>query len=294
MANESPFSGAGDASGGYILPTEQGQLLTNGVLQEAGALSLAGDARTTSSRKELFPIWNGTPTAEFVGEGGTKPVTGGEFGQGTLTIHKLATIVVFTDEMIDDVQNGDLNVLVDSGVRSAIADKIDEDAIDGSNFDSQYLDTDTSVALGDTQDSLALGVSAAMGSLEANGYTDFGFIGPADLGRHLRDAREVSGGTAQLPTGAPLYQASLDPLYGIPRSTSTNLDSLASGGTVGILFSRPNVHVRIRQDVTVARSNEATVGGTSLWQNDLTGVRYVTRLGMYIHDLDRAVVAITK
>lgn len=295
MANQTPFSGGTDAAGGIILPVEQGQLLTNGVLQSAAALSLAGDSRTTSSRKTTFAIWGGAPTAEFVGEGGTKPVTGGEFSGGTLNIKKVATIVTFTDEMIEDVQNGDLNVLVDGGVRQAIADTIDADAIDGSNFDSQYCDTTTSVALGSTQDSLAVAVSAAMGSLEANGYSgNIGVIVPSDYPQHLRDARQTSGGTASATAQAQaLYQSNLDPLYGNPYGVSTNLDTFAAGGTVALVFHRPNVHVRVRQDVTVARSNEATVGGTSLWQNDLTGVRYVTRVGLFIHDIDNAVVKIT-
>jgi hypothetical protein len=40
-------------------------------------------------------------------------------------------------------------------------------------------------------------------------------------------------------------------------------------------------------------STEASVGGTSLYQNDLTGFRYVWRGGLWVHDLNRAVVAIT-
>jgi hypothetical protein len=78
---------------------------------------------------------------------------------------------------------------------------------------------------------------------------------------------------------------------------STNLNTLTeaagSNKIVAFVASRPNIHVRIRHDVRVKPSNEATVGGTSLYQNDLTALRYVTRLGMWIHDVNRAVVAIT-
>jgi hypothetical protein len=60
--------------------------------------------------------------------------------------------------------------------------------------------------------------------------------------------------------------------------------------------SRPNLHVRIRKDVTVAASTEATVnGGTAdrnMFQEDLTAVRYETRLAFMVHDINRAVVAI--
>jgi HK97 family phage major capsid protein len=309
MANNVPLSGLSDAAGGLILPEAQGALLTNGILQEAGALALAGDARTTGSRREAFAIWNGTPTAEFVGEGGTKPVTGAEFGGGTLNIKKVATIVTFTDEMLEDVQNGDLNVLVDSGIRDAIADITDAHAVgkdSGTNitgaFDSELTGTTPTVELGTGQDALAVAVSAAMGSLEANGYRDLGILVPGDVARHLRDARitGVSGGgtvagLTALSTG--LYQPNTDPFYGVPRFVSTNLNTLSEAGgsnkVVAVVASRPNLHVRIRHDVRVSRSNEATVGGTSLWQNDLTGLRYVTRLGFWVHDINRAVVSIT-
>src|SRR5688572_25130489 len=129
MANNTPLSGLSDAAGGIILPEAQGAFLTNGVLQQAGAISIAGDARSTSSRREAFAIWNGTPAAEFVGEGGTKAVTGAEFAGGTLNVEKVASIVTFTDEMIEDVQDGDLNILVDSGVRDASADGVDANAL---------------------------------------------------------------------------------------------------------------------------------------------------------------------
>jgi hypothetical protein len=311
VANNTPLSGLSDAAGGILLPPAQGELLTNGVLQEAGALALAGDARTTGSRREAFAIWNGTPTADFVGEGGTKPVTGAEFGGGTLNIKKVATIVTFTDEMIEDVQNGDINILVDSGIRAAISDIVDAHAVgkdSGTNittaFDNALRSTTQTVEWDSTkQDGLALAVSAAMGSLEANGYRNLGALVPGDVGRHLRDARVTGvsgGGTAAAAVTAlsqGLYAPVSDPFYGLPTFVSTNLNTVseAAGANkiVGFVVSRPNIHVRIRHDVRVKPSNEATVGGTSLYQQDLTALRYVMRLGWWIHDLNRSVVAIT-
>lgn len=296
MANQSPLSGLSDAAGGILLPTEQGGLLVEAALVQAGAFAIAGDKRATSSRKTAFQIWKGRPRSEFVGEGGTKPVTGAELGGGTLNIKKVATIVVFTDDMLEDLQNGDLNVLVDGGIRESIADTIDADAVEGSQFDSQLSDSTLSVAMGATQDGLAKAVSAAMGSLNANGYTDLGILIGADVPQHIRDARVVpGGGTTGLVAGTQAqYQDFGDPLYGLPRAVSTNVDTIAAGGTVAYVVSRPNLHVRIRRDVTVKPSSEATVGGTSLYQTDMTAARYVTRQGFWIHDINRAVVKITK
>jgi HK97 family phage major capsid protein len=303
MANNTPLSGLSDAAGGIVLPEAQGALLTNGLLRETGAIALAGDSRTTSSRREAFAIWNGNPTAEVVGEGGTKPVTGGEFAGGTLNIKKIASIVTFTDEMLEDVQSGDLNVLVDSGVREAIADVADANlvgldsgtAITGA-FDSELVGTTQVVELGTGPDALQVAVSAAMGSLEANGYNqNLGILHSGDVARYIRDARvyTVGAGTA---TAEGLYQNPADPFYGLERFVSTNLNTLSetagAGKTVAVVAYRPNIHVRIRHDVRVKPSQEASVGGTSLYQNDLTALRYVTRLGAWVHDLNRAVVKI--
>jgi len=304
MANQIPFSGASNAAGGYLLPTEQGDLLTNAILQESGALSLAGDARATSTRKTQFNIWLGAPTAEFVGEGASKPVTGGELSQTNLNVKKVASIVMFTDEQREDVANGDLDVLVDSGVRSAISDVIDANAIgkdSGTNitgaFDNMLRSTTTTVELGTAGDSLALAVSAAMAKLEENGYKDQGQMAlllGTGVKKHIRDAR------AAVETTSPIYGSDRDPTYGIETHYSSNLntfgESAGANKIVGFLVHKPNLHVRIRKDVTVDATNQATINDGStdrhLWQENLYALRYETRLGFLIHDLNRAVCAI--
>lgn len=305
MPNNIPFSGATNAAGGYLLPPEQGEILTNGVLQEAGAIALAGDSRATSSRKTQFTIWLGAPTAGPVGEGAVKPATGGEFGQTELNVKKFASIVMFTEEMIEDVQSGDLNVLVDGGVRNAIADSIDAHAVgkdSGVNvagvFDSMLRSTTNTVEYdGSKADGLERAVSAAMGKLEGAGYGNVGQMG-ALLGfgfnQALRDARSSSD------TTMPVYGAGRDPLHGIAPFSSTNLnnlsDAVAATKVVGFVVHRPNLHVRLRKDVTLATSSEATVNdgvsNRNMFQEDLTAVRYETRLAFFVHDLNRSVVAL--
>jgi hypothetical protein len=305
MANQIPLRESPLSAGGYLLPVEQGDILTNGMLQEAGAIALAGDKRATSATKTQFTIWLGTPTAGFVGEGAAKPVTGAEFGQTVMNVKKVASIVLFTDEMIEDVQAGDLNVLVDSGVRSAINDVIDAHAIGKDSgvdittaFDTALRATTASVEYDQTKaDGLQLAISKAMGILEANGYGDQGSMGVLTgfgFAQLIRDARSTVDPTVQV------YTAGRDPLYGLASFTSTNLnnaaDAAAATNVLGFVVHRPNLHVRVRKDVTVSTSTEATVNdGTAdrkLFQEDLTAVRYETRLAFMVHDLNRAVVKI--
>jgi len=308
MANQIPLRESPLNAGGYLIPTEQADLLTQGILLESGAIALAGDSRASSAVKMVFPIWLGQPTAAPVGEGVAKPATGAEFGQAPLNIKKFASIVLFTDEMIEDVQGGDLNVLVDSGVRRAINDVCDAHAIGLSKgtpitsvFDSNLAACTTTVEyLQAKPDALAVAISAAMGVLEGNGYGDsaqMGVILGFGFNQILRDARST------LDAARPVYGPGglgLDPTYGITSFVSTNLTlagaAPAAGDVLGFVVHRPNLHVRVRKDVTVATSSEATVNdGTTdrkLFQEDLTAVRYETRLGFMVHDLNRSCVKI--
>jgi hypothetical protein len=395
MANYVPFiggTGTGDSTnnvrGGYLLPPEQGEILVNGVLVETGALQLAGDARATTSRKTNYPIWLGQPDADFVGEGSAKPVTGASFGQATIDIKKLASIIVFTDEMLEDLQNGDLNVLADAGVRQAIAKKVDQHivglgasagAAGASNFNTTLVGNypGAGVTIGadtvsNVDDRLQKAVSAAMGVLEGNGYGD-----PSNMGvllgfgwqQTLRDSRDAHG--RPMYDGGTFAGQSIDPLYTLDRGHSTNLAKagtaavavsaytapaatvastagifigapvLTSGSVVGyvktivdathvhvgdasgndltgttvtssstilspqaVVVHKPNVHARIRSDISVRVSNEASLNlpsdgiegdsaaSVSLFQNNLTAVRYEMRLGVFVHDVARAVVPI--
>jgi hypothetical protein len=100
-------------------------------------------------------------------------------------------------------------------------------------------------------------------------------------------------------------------------NSSTGVLTFTGGGTLttsdklnspkACVVHRPNLHVRVRSDVSVAVSNEASLpipnqgppGAegqsttvVSLFQNNLTAIRYETRLGAFIHDPGRALVTI--
>lgn len=306
MANQIPLSGATSAAGGVFLPDEQGRLLATGVLNMTGAASLAGDSIVTSRRKTKFPIVLGDPTAELVGEGGVKPVTGMEFGETFLNIRKVATIVPFTDELLEDADK-DMAVEVETRVRRAIARKIDELVVgkqSGVNitpvngFDTMLRSTTSTVEVVTTnQDWLKRGVSQAMGVLEDNGYDDesqMAILLPAGTKRHIRDARSAVDATKDL------YDNPEDPFYGVKREYSHNLNRLsdAVGATVikGFVVYQPNLHFRIRTQVKVKVSTEATINdgvqNRNSFQEDLTLMRFETRQGFMVHDLNRAVVAL--
>lgn len=239
MANQIPLSGVTSEAGGVLLPPEQGEILVNGILVETGAIQLAGDARSTSSRKTTFPIWLGRPVAGPVGEGGSKGVTGAAFGSASLNIKKFASIILFTDEQIEDLQNGDLNVLADAGVRQALSVAIDAHAVDlsgasniegGSVFDSPLLPSaGPGVIIPNTSKTsgIQVAVSAALAVLEENGYgnpDDIGVLLGFGFQKSLRDVRDAN--ERPVYDGGTYAGQTIDPLYGLDRAHSTNLSSL--------------------------------------------------------------------
>ena len=305
MAVAIPLSGATDAAGGHVIQDERGKMLAKGILEQTGAFDLAGDKLTTSKRKTTFPMIIGDPEADLVGEGGAKPVSGLEFDATEMNVRKVATIIGFTDEMLEDADI-ELAGEVDRRVRRAVARRLDALAIGRRNgaaynpaggFDNQLTDTTQTVEYdGSDEDGLRRAISAAMGTLEGNGYDDEGQMGlllASDVKRHTRDARRASDSTDEL------YKDS-DPFYGLDPSFSTNLNKIGetagAGKVIGIVAYKPNVHVRIRHDIRVKPSTDAVVndgvGDRNAYQEDLTFLRFVTRQAFMVHDLNRAVVKI--
>jgi hypothetical protein len=69
-------------------------------------------------------VYAGRPTAAFVAEGAAKGVTGAEFTQLAVDVKKMATIVLYTEEVLEDAQY-DPQVLVNADVGAAFTDLID-------------------------------------------------------------------------------------------------------------------------------------------------------------------------
>jgi HK97 family phage major capsid protein len=303
MANAVPLLEGTDASGGYLVHDSFGPTLSNGIARESAIAGLA-QVRRVSGKREKYPVYAGRPVAAFVAEGAAKGATGAEYTELTVNIKKIAAIVMYTDELLEDAQE-DPTVLINADVRGAFADLIDAHAIGRtsagvvtSSFDSELSETTQTVELGATDDALAIAVSAALGTLEANGYMGTGIVLAQDGRSHLRNAR------AAVETATPIYTDGFnrepDSLYGVPIRYTTNLQSFAGSATtgrvLGIVGDFSHAILAIRNDIEVSASNQATVdvGGTlhNLWQQNKTGVRWEARVGFVAHDLNRAFVAI--
>jgi HK97 family phage major capsid protein len=307
MTNAVPLLEGTAASGGYLVPdADAGIFFERGLNRQSAVMGMPGlRIRRVTGKREKYTEYVGRPTFATVAEAAAKPATGAEYAQVTLDIVKGACIVMYTQELIDDAVD-DPTVLINNDVRAAAMDWVDSNALGRnatgtivSSFNSELSETTTTVELGTGGDAIPVAVSSAMATLEANGYEPSGAVMSFDAKTSLRNARMA------VETATPLFQpfnsgSAPNDIYGIPLRYTTNLQtfagSAAAGRVVGVVGDFSQAVLAIRQDITVAFSNQATVdvSGTlhNLWQQNKVAARWEMRAGFVVHDLNRAFVAI--
>lgn len=298
MANAIPLLEGTSASGGtLIIPASYGQTLVNLIQRESAGLQLARVQRVNTN-KALFSVYAGRPTAAFVAEAAAKPVTGAEYTELAINVKKMATIVMYTEELLDDARQ-DPSVLVNADVSTAFSYLIDAHILGYSagstittSFDAALRSCTTTVEWDQTKD-FALAVSAAMAKVEAAGYNPNGAILNPDARQVFRDARTTIG----LPTfTGDFNQDRIGGMYGMNFSYSNNLPTLqgaaAASRIVGIVGDFNQAIAAVRQDLSMSFSDQATVdvSGTlhHLWQQNKRASRWEMRMGFNIHDVNNA------
>jgi HK97 family phage major capsid protein len=303
MANAIPLLGGTPASGGYLAPDQFVQgAFQRGIDRQSAVAGLA-QVRRVGTKTVKFTEYVGRPTAAFVDEAAAKAATGAEYAQVTVDIKKIASIVMYTQELLEDAQE-DPQLLINQDVRAAFANLIDAHALgysDGTAITSQFnseLATTTSTVeyVQADEDALANAISSAMATVEGNGYTPNGVILANDGRTVLRNARDADG----RPLFTNGFEREPGSIYGLDLRYTTNLDrfatAAAAGNVVGVVGDFTHALLAIRSDITVDFSDQATidVSGTKhdLWQQNKVAARWECRVGFVAHDLNRSFVAI--
>ena len=306
MANQMPLLEGTNLSGGFLVPDNfNGLLFERGLNRQSAVVGMPGlRVRRVSGKREKFTEYVGRPTVATVAEGGPKVATGAEYAEVTCDIVKAATVVMYTQELIEDAQD-DPTILINQDVRAAFADYVDSNAL-GRNaagtivgaFNSELSETTQEVELANTGgDRVALAVSAAMALVEGNGYTPTGIVLAHDARQHFRDARMTTETTQQVYSSAEgQFVQPVPSLYNLPIGYTTNLQTIAgtpgAGRVVGIVGDFSQALLAIRNDIRIKFSDQATIDVSTvlhhLWQQNKVASLWETRLGFVAHDLNRA------
>lgn len=307
MANNIPLLEGTNTAGGYLIPDNIGETLVNTIQREGAVPQLARVDRLVGKRTN-YPVYAGRPTAAFVAEGADKAATGAEYSQTVLNVKKIASTVIYTEELLEDARE-DPRVLVSADVEAAFAHLIDAHGLgwqDGTaittSFDSALGSTTQTVEYDQTKaDGLATAVSSAMQLVEANGGKPNGLVLASDARATFRNARQSTSGLgAAQPVFTNGFEREPDSLYGLQISYSSNLPSVAgtaaAGRVIGVVGDFSHAILGIRRDITVRTSDQATVNvsGTDhrLWQENKVAALWEMRVGFVAHDVNRMFVAI--
>jgi HK97 family phage major capsid protein/HK97 family phage prohead protease len=227
-------------------------------------------------------------SAGWVGEGAPKPLSKLAFDTITMPFHKVAAIVVITEELAR-FSNPSAEALIRNDLIAAIAQFID----------TNFLDPSKALVAATSPASVANGVTGQTpsGTTLAAAFTDLAkLVNLFSTANHpmnsmawvMTPARAATLGLSRNVMGVPEFPglgADGGTLFGFPVITSTNIVPGASGDriylleTSEILFADDGVMLDISREASLQMNDApdspatATTVLVSLWQNNLVGIR---------------------
>lgn len=276
------------------------------LIQEGFSETFLTDAPKASAVLSAFPVINlgssvtqlpmieSDSKAQFIGEtsnadleDGLKPSTKITWGNKTMYVAEVAQVQTVPDAVLADASGDVVRQIVVNGT-NAIAKAMDAAVIKGEGKPGNWTSNALVPAALASGQVLSIGADAldiVDALYQANELLlDQGFENPVLIGRQslrgvLANARgtdgHLIGGQAVIDDFAPTWTNALGADY------------------AAIVVDASSVGIGVRSDVQASTSQEATVDGVSMFQNDSTAFRFFARYGFVLKS-DNAVVAIRK
>ncbi len=244
------------------------------------------------TKQTRYPVIGALPNAAFVsGEDAddvtsVKPTTNMAWTDRILEAEEIAGIVVIPENVIDDAGSDfDLWGEVRPRIAEAIGVTLDRAVFFGTNAPASWPVglIPAAIAAGNTYDAsvgagdLAEDINQAIGLVEADGYDPSAIYAARTLRMPLRGLRDLNNApifTTSLATSGALVPQ----VYGIDLAYVTN--GAWNDAVALALVGDPRYAILgIRQDITYKFLDQAVVGGISLAERDLIGLRFKMRVG---------------
>lgn len=248
-----------------------------------------------------IPHWTGDVQAEWVAEGGMKPVTKGDMTKQTIAPHKIATIFTASAEVVRANPANYLGTMR-TKVAEAIALAFDNAVIHGTNTPfGAYIDqTSKSVSLIDPE---GAGVASNGNVYDAlnNSLSLLVNDGKKWTGTLFDDIAEPIINGAKDSAGRPLFLESeytdinapfrLGRTIGRPTYLSDHIAASTTLGYAGdfrqIVWGQVGgLSYDVSDQATLNFGTEGAPNLVSLWQHNLVAVRVEAEFGVLVNDVD--------
>ncbi|RYF55580.1 MAG: phage major capsid protein [Comamonadaceae bacterium] len=248
-----------------------------------------------------IPHWTGDVQAEWVAEGGMKPVTKGDMTKQTIAPHKIATIFTASAEVVRANPANYLGTMR-TKVAEAIALAFDNAVIHGTNTPfGAYIDqTSKSVSLLDPE---GAGVASNGNVYDAlnNSLALLVNDGKKWTGTLFDDIAEPIINGAKDSAGRPLFLESeytdinapfrLGRTIGRPTYLSDHIAASTTLGYAGdfrqIVWGQVGgLSYDVSDQATLNFGTEGSPNLVSLWQHNLVAVRVEAEFGVLVNDVD--------
>jgi HK97 family phage major capsid protein/HK97 family phage prohead protease len=271
-----------DKYGGYLVPNEfRNQILQ--IMGDGGVARREGTVINMSGDTLNIPRLDTKTAVSWTAESGTISSGTPEFGTVTLTAKKAALIVPVTSELFED-SAVNLQQILAGMFAEKIAEAEDTQAFtgDGTVFTGILNESDintVTMGSGDTGfanvalDDLFNLIAAVKQSVARNGK----FFMHRTIWSTVKNMTDTNGNYVFNPTDQTLL--------GYPVVFSDDMNSISDSAisTVFMGFGDlRNIYIGDRRRIAVALADQATVGSTNTFEEDMLAMRVTERIGMAI------------
>lgn len=271
-----------DKYGGYLVPNEfRNQVLQ--IMGDGGVARREGTVINMSGDTLNIPRLDTKTAVSWTAESGTISSGTPEFGTVTLTAKKAALIVPVTSELFED-SAVNLQSILAGMFAEKLAEAEDTQAFtgDGTVFTGILEESDintVTMGSGDTGfsnvalDDLFNLIAAVKQSVARNGK----FFMHRTIWSTVKNMTDSNGNYVFNPTDQTLLG------YPVVFSDDMNSISDTANSTVFMGFGdMRNIYIGDRRKISIALADQATVGSTNLYEQDMLALRVTERIGMAI------------
>lgn len=260
------------------VPTEISKSLIKNLVNQSIAFAICRH-ETMSSDKKVLPMLTDEGTAHWVGEGEKIDTSIPSFEYPTLYAKKLAVIIPFTKEKLNDSVISVIGELK-SAIKDAFVKAIDKAVFFGTNspFETNILTEASKSNAIERTDKIDIDISNAMAKVEESDLPVNAIVSHNGMKNTMRTLRDASGNALVVTggaTGSQIYNTSI--FYPANKSwDKSKADILLGDFNRAVIGTREGINYEILK--------EATVGEINLAEQDLVAIKCTMRLGFVVAD----------